>query len=347
MGGFSDFHTLILAKKYMKGSALRWYTSTAAQEARNWTVTEFATALYLVVFPEDHHEKMRSKFLRMRQDEQDIRSFATDLRTMARRLPELTDREIRDVFWKGVDGYIRIHWIKDGLSCDKSGLDVLEKLAIRYENARRQERVEMEQQSEYTEYAGQRDPVQQESSESEGQHSTADNWSSEESNSVEGDSEAEEASDSEGQDSSPDSSSSEENYSDEDNSARSLPDIDAMLNEVDWSDSDDDGITSEAVHLSVTDSEDETDNEHVAESSQGAAELPSRPHQGMEGVGSTVKAPHVLSMKHVLEKQGGPRAGTKSTEKIKYDKAVIKGHGDSMVPRTKHNGPSKEGSQYF
>ncbi|KAJ6504211.1 hypothetical protein C8R47DRAFT_1104719 [Mycena vitilis] len=89
------------------------------------------------------HEARRASAERMdvevgaKQGKNDVRDFQRDLETVAVRFPDVTEREIRQIFWNGIRGYLRLHLIGKGLNPERSSIQKLVKYASRHEAAKK------------------------------------------------------------------------------------------------------------------------------------------------------------------------------------------------------------------
>jgi hypothetical protein len=64
-----------------------------------------------------------------------VRDFARELESMALRFPDVTEREVTQIFWLGMHQYLRIHLIEKGLNPERSSLKQLITKAQRKEEA--------------------------------------------------------------------------------------------------------------------------------------------------------------------------------------------------------------------
>lgn len=94
----------------LKGKALKWYMAFVARHADRWNVNQIYNALFEHCFPSSFRAELRDKLMKGKQNGRTIKEFAQDLENLHMRFPEVTDYEIRKIFWDGVDTYIRMFW---------------------------------------------------------------------------------------------------------------------------------------------------------------------------------------------------------------------------------------------
>ncbi|KAJ7035905.1 hypothetical protein C8F04DRAFT_1340980 [Mycena alexandri] len=64
-----------------------------------------------------------------------VRDFVREVRKLAERSPDVTERQLALIFWEGVQQYIRLIWLERGMSPEESSLDRLTKWAVRFERS--------------------------------------------------------------------------------------------------------------------------------------------------------------------------------------------------------------------
>ncbi|EJD34037.1 hypothetical protein AURDEDRAFT_176902 [Auricularia subglabra TFB-10046 SS5] len=94
----------------LKGKALKWYMHFVARHPDRWTVDQIYMALFEHCFPSDFHANLRDKLMKSKQYGRTVKEFAQDLENLQMRFPEVSAWEIKNIFWNGVDSYIRMFW---------------------------------------------------------------------------------------------------------------------------------------------------------------------------------------------------------------------------------------------
>jgi hypothetical protein len=61
------------------------------------------------------------------QGKKTVRDFIRDIRSLAKRFPDVTERHLVQIFWDGVDQYIRVKWLERGISPEDSSFEKLVK----------------------------------------------------------------------------------------------------------------------------------------------------------------------------------------------------------------------------
>ncbi|EPQ50089.1 hypothetical protein GLOTRDRAFT_97238 [Gloeophyllum trabeum ATCC 11539] len=126
----------------MSGTASRFFMKHVANHQRDWTVERIFEALFDYCFPIDYKLKLRERLMASHQGSHNVRDFVRDIQSLASRFPDITERQIVQIFWEGVHQYIRLKWIDKGYSPEDTSFKKLVKWAIRFEasnEARRRE----------------------------------------------------------------------------------------------------------------------------------------------------------------------------------------------------------------
>jgi hypothetical protein len=122
---------------FMWGKASRFFMKHVALCQKDWTLKSIYEALFNYCFPPDFKLQLREQLTRAKQGKNDVRDFQRDLETLAVRFPDVTERQIRQIFWSGIRGYLRLHLVEKGLNPEHSSIQKLVKYASRHEAARK------------------------------------------------------------------------------------------------------------------------------------------------------------------------------------------------------------------
>ncbi|OJT02036.1 Retrovirus-related Pol polyprotein from transposon 17.6 [Trametes pubescens] len=140
----SDHIILKLMVQFMTGEPGRFFMRHVSTRQSEWTVKRLYEALFDYCFPTDYKSRLRSRLERSTQGKSRVRDFVRDIQQLAVRFPDVTDFQLVQIFWRGLNTYIRVYLIEKGLNPEKTKLDKLVKYAIRkeeaYSEARREER---------------------------------------------------------------------------------------------------------------------------------------------------------------------------------------------------------------
>ncbi|KAJ7605657.1 hypothetical protein FB45DRAFT_1042043 [Roridomyces roridus] len=134
--GIDDEIMVKLIVNFMSGKASRFFMKHVALRQRHWTPKLIYEALFNYCFPSDFKLKLREQLTGAKQGKNDVRDFQRDLETLAARFPDVTERQIRQIFWTGIRTYLRMHLIGKGLDPERSSIEKLVKHAARAEAAR-------------------------------------------------------------------------------------------------------------------------------------------------------------------------------------------------------------------
>ncbi|KAI9068602.1 hypothetical protein FKP32DRAFT_1695592 [Trametes sanguinea] len=128
LNDLADRVVVKLMIQFMKGDASRFFMRHVATRQADWTVKRLYEALFDYCFPTDYKARLRTRLERSVQGKN---------RQLAVRFPDVTDFQLVQIFWKGINTYLRVYLIEKGLNPEKTPLDKLEEA---YTEARREER---------------------------------------------------------------------------------------------------------------------------------------------------------------------------------------------------------------
>ncbi|KAL7284480.1 hypothetical protein ACG7TL_001771 [Trametes sanguinea] len=144
LNDLADRVVVKLMIQFMKGEASRFFMRHVATRQADWTVKRLYEALFDYCFPTDYKARLCARLERSVQGRSRVRDFVRDLQQLAVRFPDVTDFQLVQIFWKGMNTYLRVYLIEKGLNPEKTPLDKLVKYAVRkeeaYTEARREER---------------------------------------------------------------------------------------------------------------------------------------------------------------------------------------------------------------
>ncbi|KIL54135.1 hypothetical protein M378DRAFT_19176 [Amanita muscaria Koide BX008] len=121
--------------QFMSGEAAKFFMKHVAMNRTKWTTKSIYEGLFDYCFPPRFKQQLRRKMVTARQGTQRVRDYARELESMAMRFPDVTEREVRDILWHGMNTYIRVHLIGKGLGPERTPLERLIKHAHRHEEA--------------------------------------------------------------------------------------------------------------------------------------------------------------------------------------------------------------------
>jgi hypothetical protein len=123
-------------QNFLSGKANQWFMSFVAPDPTAFTVESLGKDLFNYCFPPQFRRLARQKFSNLTQGDQTLRKFIRELRTLASRLPDITDFQIALRLWDGAEQYLRSAWLRDGFDSEFSSLSQLEESGYRFEQAR-------------------------------------------------------------------------------------------------------------------------------------------------------------------------------------------------------------------
>jgi hypothetical protein len=70
---------------------------------KQWTVKSVYEGLFNYCFPTDFRLQLREQLTRARQGTKDVRNSYRDTETLGVRFLDVTERQLRQIFWDGID----------------------------------------------------------------------------------------------------------------------------------------------------------------------------------------------------------------------------------------------------
>ncbi|KAK7006339.1 hypothetical protein R3P38DRAFT_2794072 [Favolaschia claudopus] len=134
--GISDKMMVKIIVQFMSGTASRFFMKHVALRQKDWTPKLIYEALFNYCFPPDFKLQLRDQLTGAKQGRNDVRDFQRDIETLAIRFPDVTERQIRQIFWNGISTHLRMHLIGKGLDPERSSLRKMVRHAARFEAAR-------------------------------------------------------------------------------------------------------------------------------------------------------------------------------------------------------------------
>ncbi|KAG9001747.1 hypothetical protein FRB93_011952 [Tulasnella sp. JGI-2019a] len=135
MSGIAGKYKVASLKRFLTGKAGRWFVEFVARKIDSYKLSRFYRDLMDYCFPAHFKRIQRERFDKDEQGSRTVREYARDLRTMANRLPDINETQLRLKFWKGASQYLRIKWLEEGMEAETDTMDALEEAAERFEKA--------------------------------------------------------------------------------------------------------------------------------------------------------------------------------------------------------------------
>ncbi|KAJ7764173.1 hypothetical protein DFH07DRAFT_1016808 [Mycena maculata] len=134
--GLTDKLAMLCIGNFMSGTASKFFMNFVVNEPKKWTVKKVYTGLFDFCFPVDFKLSLRKRLLNAYQGKKTVRKFDRDIRMLAKRFPDVTERQLVQIFWDGAEQYIRAKWLDRGMSPEDTTLDKLSKWATRFEKSK-------------------------------------------------------------------------------------------------------------------------------------------------------------------------------------------------------------------
>ncbi|KAI0702529.1 hypothetical protein BC835DRAFT_1303441 [Cytidiella melzeri] len=127
---------------FLNGKAQKFFMTHVATRQHEWTVPLLYEALFDYCFPEDFKLRLHERLMKSTQGIHTVRDFLRDIEKLATRFSDVTDRQLVQIFWKGIRMELRLHLIEKGKDPETTPLENLVKHASRKEKALAAKRLE-------------------------------------------------------------------------------------------------------------------------------------------------------------------------------------------------------------
>ncbi|KAJ7917253.1 hypothetical protein B0H13DRAFT_2322505 [Mycena leptocephala] len=132
--GISDTMTVKIMVNFMGGKASRFFMKHVAMRQKEWTVKSVYEGLFNYCFPPDFKLQLRERLMAATQGTSKVRDFMRDIEALAIRFPDVTERQLKQIFWRGIHQDLRLHLIGKGLDPERNTLKKLSKYTARQES---------------------------------------------------------------------------------------------------------------------------------------------------------------------------------------------------------------------
>ena len=119
----------------MSGEAAKFFMKHVAMTRDKWSTKSIYEGLFDYCFPLRFKQQLHRKMATAWQGTQHVRDFARELESLAMHFPDVTEREVSEILWHGMNTYLRAHLIGKGLGPERTPLEKLIKHAHRHEEA--------------------------------------------------------------------------------------------------------------------------------------------------------------------------------------------------------------------
>jgi hypothetical protein len=106
-----------------------------ATDRAQWDLKAVYEGLFDYCFPTHFKLELREKLRRTSQGSWTVRDYAREVENLAIRFPDVSEREVLQIFWEGIRPDLRCYLREKGLSPEKHSLEHLIKYAARREDA--------------------------------------------------------------------------------------------------------------------------------------------------------------------------------------------------------------------
>ncbi|KAI0066380.1 hypothetical protein BV25DRAFT_1797254, partial [Artomyces pyxidatus] len=133
--GVDDETALTLMGKFVTNKPSHFYMKYVSKRIADWTVEEFYQAVFNYCFPTDFKNRLRKQLMSAKQGKDDVGDFVQELETLGNRFPDITNDQMVRIFWDGLQQYLRLYLIEQGLDPEVTPLETMVTYAERRERA--------------------------------------------------------------------------------------------------------------------------------------------------------------------------------------------------------------------
>ncbi|TFK78449.1 hypothetical protein K466DRAFT_453164, partial [Polyporus arcularius HHB13444] len=135
LNGLDDVLALKIVVQFLSGEAGKFFMKHVAPSRNRWTMSKLYEALFDYCFPTDYKARLRQNLQRASQGKLEVRDYVRYIQNLAVRFPDVSNFQLVQIFWKGLNSHLRVALVEKGLDPEKHKLDKLVKYAIRKESA--------------------------------------------------------------------------------------------------------------------------------------------------------------------------------------------------------------------
>ncbi|KDQ09063.1 hypothetical protein BOTBODRAFT_71641, partial [Botryobasidium botryosum FD-172 SS1] len=108
---------------FLTGKAADWYLDYVLPNVQQYDIKRIYRDLFDYCFSPEFRVEMRHKFKKSKQGQRSVKDYIHDLRNLAKRLPDKTERNITIQFWDGVVPYLCTKLAEGGYNAELTSLD--------------------------------------------------------------------------------------------------------------------------------------------------------------------------------------------------------------------------------
>ena len=131
--GADDRAMIRVIPRLISGKAEKFYMQYVSRNPDRYTVAVFIRKLFDYCFPDDFIEQMRRKWENLSQGKSRVRDYAREIEDLARKFPEMHERQVVLKFWNGLHGEIRGDLVMKGIDPERHGINKIVRNATRCE----------------------------------------------------------------------------------------------------------------------------------------------------------------------------------------------------------------------
>ncbi|KAJ8594345.1 hypothetical protein M405DRAFT_729875, partial [Rhizopogon salebrosus TDB-379] len=136
LSGLDERYAVRMLVQFLSGLPSRFFMKYIAHAPESWKLKNIFLSLFDYCFPSDFKLRLRTKLTNAHQGrETKVRDFVRDLEMLAIRFPDINSGQVKDIFWRGLHQYLRLHLIEQGMNPERDDLPELVEVACRKEDA--------------------------------------------------------------------------------------------------------------------------------------------------------------------------------------------------------------------
>ncbi|PIL28087.1 transcription factor [Ganoderma sinense ZZ0214-1] len=120
---------------YVSSKASRFFMDHVANSSSEWSLENVYDGLFDYCFPDDFKAMLRRRLMTAQQGSSRVRDYVREIEHLASRFRDITEFQLVQIFWQGLNGYLQVKLIEKGLGPETTALDRLVKHAVQKEKA--------------------------------------------------------------------------------------------------------------------------------------------------------------------------------------------------------------------
>ena len=130
LNGTPDYIMVKTMTYYITGKASQFFMNHVAKSKFTWTLENVYDGLFNYCFPEDFKTMLRDRLEFATQGSSRVRDYVRDIEQLAARFSDVSEFQLVQIFWRGLNHYLRVGLVEKGLGPETTRLDKLVHKAV-------------------------------------------------------------------------------------------------------------------------------------------------------------------------------------------------------------------------